>query len=493
MRLLVVCAAALACACSRPPAVAADLLVTHAKIWTGNPAQPDAQALAIIGDRIVDAGLAAEIDRWRGANTQVIDAEGRRVVPGFNDAHVHFAGGGAQLIQVDLRDASSAAEFARRIVGRARNRPGEWILGGQWDERRWTPPDLPARGLIDDETNGTPVLVMHADGAMALANAAALGRAGITEHSPDPVGGTIVRDALGIPTGVLEGTAIDAVARVIAKPTDEQRRQTIARALQHAASLGVTSVQDINPDPADVSMYADLASRDELPTRIYAIPIETTWFEQARLGIRRGFGSRLLRLGAVAGEPTGRTDELQTRLMAADHAGLQLCISADRSGAGAVLDLLASLVKSNDERDRRFRVERAERATDADADRLVSLHAVATIQPLASGGDDVLQRLVKRHARVAAATNWPSRPLNPLLGIAAMAARAPVADAVSAYTAGSAFAEFQDDVKGTLARGMLADLVVLSDDIFSVAPDRIKATTVLTTIANGKVVHQRRP
>ena len=175
-----VIASAFTLACSRPAPLAADLVITRANIWTGNPRQPEAQALAILGDRIVEVGGAGEIERWRGPNTTVIDAEGRRLLPGFNDAHVHFMDGGAQLDNVDLKDADTQAEFARRIGERAKAKPGEWMLGGDWDDQRWTPAQLPTRQLIDDATNGTPVFVVRYDGHMALANSAALGRAGIT-------------------------------------------------------------------------------------------------------------------------------------------------------------------------------------------------------------------------------------------------------------------------------------------------------------------------
>src|SRR5262245_42433456 len=237
----------LAIGCSRPSRLAADLVITRANIWTGDPAQPSATALAVIGDRIVEVGGADGIERWRGPQTTVIDAEGRRVLPGFNDSHVHFVDGGTQLDNVDLRDAESPQEFARRIGARAKTKPGEWILGGDWDDQRWTPPDLPTRTLIDDLTGGTPVFVSRYDGHMALANAAALGRAGITERTPDPAGGVIVRDARGNPTGVLKDSAMNLVTRVIPNKTADERQRAVKRAMEHAASLGVTSVQDMNP------------------------------------------------------------------------------------------------------------------------------------------------------------------------------------------------------------------------------------------------------
>jgi predicted amidohydrolase YtcJ len=206
-------ASTIAAGCSRSPRLAADLVIVRANVWTGDPLQPAAEAVAIVGDRIADVGSAGDIERWRGGTTTVVDAGGRRLVPGFNDAHVHFVDGGTGLDNVDLKDADTLAEFARRIAERAKVKPGEWILGGEWDDRLWTPAALPTRHLIDARTNGTPVFVSRYDGKMALANSAALGRAGITEKTPDPAGGAIVRDAHGFPTGVLQDAGAAAARR----------------------------------------------------------------------------------------------------------------------------------------------------------------------------------------------------------------------------------------------------------------------------------------
>ena len=460
-------------ACSRPPRVAADLVITRAKVWTGNAAQPSVMAVAVIGDRIAEVGGVDEIEHWRGANTTVLNAEGRRLVPGFNDASVRFADGGIQLDEVDLTDAGTAAELARRIHERARAKPGEWITGGRWDERRWTPAALPHRSLIDDITNSSPVFVLRYDGRMGLANAAALGRAGITEHTPDPPGGAIVRGAGGFPTGVLQGTAMDAVFRVIPKVTPEQRLRVVRRALAHAESLGITSVQDLGATAEDIAAYADLAGRGELTVRVYAVLPEGEWYDQAKLGMRRAFGSSWLRIGAVRArfDPDGDVDGMRTRLMAADHAGLQLSVTAagDRP-ASRMLDLFEAIASANGGRDRRSRVD-GTRIGGKDLARLSSLHAIA---PLGSG--------------------WPAAPLNPMLTMNAPAATPlTVAEALTALTGGAAFAEFQENEKGTIARGKLADMVILSDDILAVPRAQIKDVRVLATIVGGKIVHQRKP
>jgi predicted amidohydrolase YtcJ len=480
--------------CSRPPRVAADLVVTRASIWTGNPAQPSAMAVAVIGDRIVDVGGADEIERWRGANTTVLDAEGRRLIPGFNDAAVRFGEGGDELENVDLREAGTAAEFARRINERAKGKPGEWITGGHWDERRWTPATLPARTLIDDATNSSPVFVVRFDGRMALANAAALGRAGITEGTADPPGGALLRDANGFPTGLLQGTAMELVSRVIPKVTPEQRLRAVKRALEHAESLGVTSVQDVGATYEDIAAYGDLVNRGELTVRVYAVPAEGGWYDQAKLGLHRAFGSAWLRVGAVraAFDRGGDAGEMTTRLMAADHAGLQVSVEApgDQS-IPPVLGVLDDIARANGGRDRRFRIEVSQDAA-LDLGRVASLNAIACLQPAPAGRS--LRPLIDKGIRVALGSGWPAGPLNPMLTLdAAIARQLTVTDALSAYTSGSAFAEFQERDKGIIARGQLADMIMLSDDILSIAPARIKGVQVLATIVGGRIVHQRKP
>src|SRR5262249_46709266 len=279
-----------------------------------------------------------------------------------------------------------------------RARPGEWILGGEWDDQRWSPAELPTRELIDDRTNGTPVFVSRYDGHMALANSAALGRAGITQASINPPGGEIVRDARGLPTGVLKDAAMDLVNRVIPKMTPDQRLRAIKRALEHAESVGVTSVQDMNPSYDDLAVYADLAARGELTARIYAAPMETGWYDQAKIGVHRAFGSPWLRIGAVKGHADGSlgsttayffgpyldapqsrgllseemqdVNQMRTRLMAADHAGLQLCMHAiGDAGISQMLDVFADIVRANGDRDRRFRIEHAQHIAPKDFDR----------------------------------------------------------------------------------------------------------------------------
>ena len=279
---------------------AADLIIQNAHIWTVDPAQPEAEAIAVLGDRIVAVGSSQQVDAWRGPHTRVVDAAGKRLLPGFNDAHVHFTDGGSQLDNVQLNDATSPQEFARRIRERAeKTAKGEWVLGGDWDETKWSPAELPSKELIDAATLETPVAVGRYDGHMVLANSLALKLAGITAQTPDPAGGVIVRDRQGNPTGALKDAAQDLLFKAVPPPSHDQRRHAIERALEHAASLGVTSVQHMDPDSADIAIYSELLEEGKLTTRIYAAPLITQVDDQLKIGIRRAFGGPYLRIGGV--------------------------------------------------------------------------------------------------------------------------------------------------------------------------------------------------
>ena len=211
---------------------AADLIIRNARVWTVEPARPEAEAVAVLGERIVAVGSNAEADAWRGPRTRVVDAGGKRLLPGFNDAHVHFLDGGSQLDSIELKDAASPQEFAHRIGQRAAKTPKRaWILNGEWDETKWSPAALPTKDLIDPVTPDTPVAVSRYDGHMLVANSLALKLAGITAKTPDPPGGVIVRDARGIPTGALKDAAMDLLFRAVPPPRHEVRRRDAERAL----------------------------------------------------------------------------------------------------------------------------------------------------------------------------------------------------------------------------------------------------------------------
>jgi predicted amidohydrolase YtcJ len=530
---------------------AAELIITNAKIWTVDKTRPQAEALAVLGDRIVAVGSSTDVDAWHGPHTKVVDAKGKLLLPGFNDAHTHFVDGGAELQEVQLKDAATPGEFARRIGERAKTTPkGEWITGGNWDEQRWSPAQLPTKELVDPVTPQTPVWVTRYDGHESLANSVTLRLANITAKTADPPGGQIIRDAQGNPTGVLRDAAQDLVVKVMPPLSHARRLRAIHQALEHAASLGVTSVQDMNPLYDDVKVFAELEDKGELTTRIYVAPMETDWKDQAKIGVRRAFGTSLLRMGAVKGYADGSlgsgtayffdayTDDPQShgllsdemhppsamlqRLKGADAAGLQICVHAigDR-GISMILDMYEQIEKANGKRDRRWRIEHAQHMAAADFARFARLGVIASVQPyhaIDDGrwaekriGPDRIKRtyafrtFLSNGVRLAFGTDWPVAPLSPMWSIYAAVTRATldgknpegwvpdqkltVAEAVEAYTMGSAYAEFQEKEKGSITPGKLADFVVVGDDIFKIPPAAIKNVKVEATYLGGKLVY----
>jgi len=529
---------------------AADLIITHANVWTADDAHPKAEAVAVLGDRIVAVGLNAEVLLWRGPETKMIDAGGKLLLPGFNDAHVHFIDGGRQLDSVQLNDATSTDELVRRVGEQAKKTPkGEWILGGDWDETKWTPPNLPTRQMIDPVTPDNPVLISRYDGHSVLANSMALQLAGITSKTPDPPGGTIVRDAEGNPTGDLKDAAMGLADKVVPPLSHDQRMRAAKRALEHAASLGVTSVQHMVADYGDIAVYAELLQNGELTTRIYAAPLITGVDDQAKIGIRHAFGGPYLRIGAVkafadgslgsrtayffepfSDEPNNHgllSDEMQPlslmrdRMMKADAAGIQICTHAIGDQAiSMVLDLYTDVVKAHHGAERRFRIEHAQHMAEKDFARFAQLDVIASVQPYhaiddgrwaeARIGRDRASRtyafrtFLNHGVHLAFGTDWDVAPLNPMLGIYAAVTRATldgknpngwfpeqkltVEESVRAYTMGSAYAEFQEKEKGSITPGKLADMVLLSDDIFSIDPVKIRDVKALKTIVGGKVI-----
>lgn len=529
----------------------ADLIIQNARIWTVDASRPEAQAVAILGERIVAVGSTQDVEAWHGPHTRVVDAGSRRLLPGFNDAHTHFADGGAQLDNVKLNDATSAQEFASRIAERAAKTPkGEWVLGGDWDETKWSPAQLPTKELIDPTTGETPVAVNRYDGHMVLANSAALKLAGITSKTPDPAGGVIVRDKQGNPTGAIKDAAQDVLLKAVPPLSHDQRRHAIERALAHAASLGVTSVQNMNPDYADIAVYSEMLDEGKLTSRIYVAPLIPQVDDQIKIGIRRAFGGPYLRMGALkafadgslgsgtayffepfSNQPGNRgllSDEMhpvslmRDRMMRADAAGLQLCTHAIGDAAiSTTLDIYAEIQKAHGDRDRRWRIEHAQHMAEKDFDRFAQLHVIASVQPYHAIDDGrwaeerighdrasrtyAFRTFLNHGVRLALGTDWTVAPLNPMLTLYAATTRATldgkkpdgwfpeqkltIQEAIEAYTMGSAYAEFQENEKGSITPGKLADMVLLSDDVLNIDPVKIRDVKVLKTWVGGKLTY----
>jgi len=540
-----------------------DLAIVNGAIWTENPNQPHAEALAISGSRISAVGDSKTILHMAGPRTRVIDVQGRRIVPGFNDAHLHFYIGGDTLTSVDLHEANSHAELRERIAAFARTAPrGEWILNGSWDQERWTPSVLPTHELIDSATPDHPVWVNRTDGHMMLANAVAMKLAGVDRNTPDVPGGEIVRDHAGNPTGVFKDAAKRLVDRVIPLPSRGHILSAIAAAQQHSARNGITSVQDMGVLGSRggevminvIRAYSEMQGRGELKVRISArIPLRQ-WRDLYDPALAACFGSDKLHLGGVKSFSDGSLgsttawffepysdapcscglpsdefldpEQAYANLRDADAHGLQVAIHAigDRANS-VVLDMWERLAAENGQRDRRARIEHAQHLRPSEFARFAQLNVIASVQPYhciddarwaykrighqRARGAYAFRSLLDAGVRLAFGSDWWVAPLNPLMGIYAAVTRRSldgqfpagwepeqkisVSEAVHAYTYQAAYASHEEDIKGSLEPGKLADLVVLSDDIFSIDPVSIQDVKVDMTIFGGEVIFEREP
>ena len=531
------------------PSLAPDLIILNAAVRTMDAAKPTAEAVAVSGNRITAVGSTADLRALAGPKTRVVDAGGKSVLPGFNDAHVHWLSGGYSITNVDLRDASSPAEFTKRIADFAKRIPkGRWILGGDWDHENFPGAALPTKEWIDGATPDHPVFVSRLDGHMSLANSLALKLASVTKDTKEVPGGLIVRDATGEPTGVLKDAAMDLVDKVIPPHSWDENHAAALAATEHAARLGVTSVQDMSAGD-DVGLYQFMHECGELKTRIYGMRSIVSWEVLGKTGVRGAFGNEWLRIGGLKGFADGSlgsttayffepyNDAPDTRGLlfdqmlpegimlerteAADKRGLHVMIHAIGDQANAlILDIYQQVAEKNGPRDRRFRIEHAQHLRPADIKRFGTQQVIASMQPYhcaddgrwcnkrigpeRSKGTYAFRTLLDTGAVLAFGSDWTVAPLNPMEGLKAAVTRQTLdgknptgwvpeqkislEEAIHAYTVGSAYAEFQEKVKGTLTPGKLADLVLLDCDIFKIEPAQIDKVKVTLTVVDGKVV-----
>lgn len=534
----------------RPAAPAAPALVAVGRVWTGDSTRPWAEAVVARGDSIAFVGDSAAALAQAGTGATVL--RGAFVAPGLGDAHVHFLDGGFQLVGVDLRDAATPAEFTRRLAAFARTlRPGEWIVGGMWDHENWGGAPLPDRAWIDSVTPDNPVFVSRLDGHMALANSRALAAAGITRASAPIPGGTIVRRADGEPTGLLKDEAMTPVFAVIPDPAPDRADSALVRAMRWAARHGVTTVHAVSAGPVEVAALRRLHDAGRMLVRVHAYPPLATWRAVAETLRARGPGDDWLAVAGVKGFVDGSLgsttalferpyddapatsgllvtprDSLARWIGAADSAGLQVAVHAigDRANA-LLLDLYDSVAAAHGPRDRRFRDEHTQHLRPQDVARFGRAGVIASMQPYHAADDGrwagkrigpervrttyAFRSLLDAGAHLAFGSDWTVAPLDPLLGLEAALTRRTLdgthpdgwvpeqkiglEEALRAYTAGVAYAGFAERRTGILRPGMLADLVVLDQDLFRIAPTELHAARVVATVAGGRVTYARVP
>ena len=523
----------------------ADIVVQGGTVWTGlSTGRGQPGAVAIGNGNILAVGDSAEIARYVGSTTEVLHADGGLVMPGFADGHTHFISGGFQLASVDLRDAATPQEFVRRLKAyAARLKPGEWITGGDWDHTLWRGTPLPRHDWIDSVTPNNPVFVNRLDGHMALANAAAMRAAGITPETPAPFGGEITSG------GVFKDQAMSLIGRAIPDPSPEQRDSALARALAHAASVGVTATANMSASWADLASYRRLARANRLTLRVSVyIPIED-WRAVADSVARGGAGDDWVRIGGVKGYMDGsagsRTafffepfsdsagyrglmqqseSDMRAWIGGADSAGLQLAVHAIGDRANAILlAIYDSVARAHGRRDRRFRIEHAQHLRAEDIPKFGTQHVVASMQPYHAIDDGrwlvirigpqrirttyAFRTLLDSEAPLAFGSDWTVAPLDPMLGVYAAVTRRTlddknpggwvpeqkitVGETLRAYTYGNAWATFNEQKWGTLAADRFADVVVLDRDPFAVAPESLGTIKPRFTIVGGRVVYRK--
>ncbi|MFQ6607782.1 MAG: amidohydrolase [Fidelibacterota bacterium] len=521
-----------------------NVIYTNGEIWIGVPGQPLASTLVIRGERIVAVGGEELVKEYDSTSTRVIDLEGAFIVPGFIDNHTHFMSGGFQLADVNLSLADNQQQFASAIHSFAEKQPsGRWITGGRWDHERWGG-ELPRKEWINKAAGQHPVFVSRLDGHMGLANSLALDLAGITATTPDPKGGTIVRDILnGEPTGILKDEAMNLMFSIIPEPTEEERDQAFERAINHVLSLGITQVQDMCTWE-DYQTYIRAAERNKLKIRIHAFVYYTQWEEMLKHIQNYGRGNDWLSiLGAkvmVDGSLGSSTawfyepylDEPSTSgLMVTDTAivkrlmydveesGLQLAVHAigDRANDW-VLDAFTDLERKYGKRDRRFRIEHAQHLTSSAIGRFATLGVIPSMQPphlIDDGrwaekriGPEVLagtyafRSLLDAGARLTFGSDWTVAPIAPLNGIYAAVTRRTldnkhpdgwlpeqkisIQEALQCYTVNNAWGVFSEDGLGTLEAGKYADFVVLSENLLEIDPIFLQEVKILRTVVGGR-------
>jgi len=524
----------------------------NGKIYTVNERQPYAEAVVIESNKISFVGSTSEARKFIDAQTEVIDLEGKLMLPGFNDSHLHFTSGGNYLLGINLRPALNKEEFVEIIKNYIQERSlpeTTWVTGGRWDHELWIDKTLPTRELIDSVSENTSVFVSRIDGHMGLANSKALELAGITKNTPDPDGGLIERDKKGNLTGILKDNAMDLIYKIIPPPTLEENIKATLRALEEAKNFGITSVQDM-AQPGELEAYQQIVKNGQMTSRIYSIwPIDR-YEDLVRAGITAGTENELINRGALKGYADGSlgastawffdpyyhdpsnyglaidvvtNGSLEKWAIDADRNRLQICIHAIGDKANAyVLDLYEKVKRINSPWDRRFRIEHAQHLRKEDSIRFEKIGVIASVQPYHCIDDGVwaenrigperiktthvYKSLLENGAVVAFGTDWPVAPLNPLLGIYAAVTRRTVdgknpngwipeekisvEDAIKCYTLNAAYASFEESTKGSIEVGKLADFVVLNDDILTIDPVKIKDVKIEMTVFDGEVIYQ---
>lgn len=543
---------------AQPASVTADLLIVNGKVYTADGSGTFQEALAIKGNKILQLGTSGQISRLRGPGTQLIDAHGAAVLPGFNDAHTHLMNGGIALGNVRLQGAQTLTEIQDRIRAFAKEHPdSQWIQGAGWGYGPF-PGSLPTREQLDAAISDRPAVMRCFDGHSIWVNSKALALAGITKNTPDPPNGFIVRDPkTGEPSGLLKETPAQAlVNRVIPPPSADDQRRALKAAIAEAHKYGVTSVVEAAGSPEGFEFLDQARRAGDLNLRVYysllvmpgftakdADRFDQVWHNHPdnpilKTGILKMFMDGVIETNTAfllapytnipsAGKPNYTVEDFHRILKMMDQRGWQFMIHS--LGDGAVRMTLDGFQSLQDNRmparGRRNRVEHLETIDLADIPRFGQLGVIASMHPgggfippgrppstgpqgvwatnlgperAARGG--MWKSISVAGGRVVFGSDWSVASLDAMGRIYNITHRAPrpggpdqrlsLTSAIDDYTREPAFAAFDEKIKGTLAPGMLADVVILATDVFSHPPERREDIAVAITVFDGKVVYR---
>lgn len=532
--------------CNYQEKIPMTLVIINANIWTADENQPYAEAIAISDGKIAYIGTTKQVKKMVTKNTNVIDAAGMFVCPGFTDSHLHLLEGGFHLSSVQLRDAKTPEEFKKRIAEFAKTcEPGDWILDGDWDHSLWGG-ELPNRNWIDEVTPANPLWVSRLDGHMALANSLALTIAGINRDTETPSGGTVVKDENGNITGILKDNAMDLVHPFVKEPSDSLKFRALDAAMQYLLEKGVTSVHHMGTWD-DLRIFKNYHDQEKLRIRISsAVPLHT-WKKLAETIRDDNFSDEWLRIGGLKSFVDGSLgshtalfhepytdkptdiglqvtsyDELFKMIFEADKVGLQSITHAIGDKANTIiLDVYNNVNTQNGDRDRRFRIEHAQHLKSADIERFKEQRVIASMQPYHAIDDGrwaeplignriktsyAIRNLLDSGATLVFGSDWYVAPPSPLWGIYAAVTRRTLDDknpngwvpeqkisvkeALRCYTISPAYASFEESIKGSITLGKLADLVIIDQDLTKIDPVTIKDARIMMTIVDGKIAYQ---
>jgi predicted amidohydrolase YtcJ len=529
----------------------ADFVIRNAKIFTGWDAKPWAQALAAKDGKVAAVGADAEIGAWIGPDTRVVDAAGRLVIPGLIDAHTHFSSGGRSLISLSFRGVRSVEKVREMVAVKIKELPpGAAVFGAEYDHSLFPGGRWPSKADLDVVSPANPVVIERVDGHSVWVNSLALAQSGIGKDTPNPFGGEILRDPrTGEPIGILAEAAM-TLLRVKRTPVKSTPEEDIQRALDHAAKLGLTGVH-ASATSAELEIYRKLRDEGKLTLRVYAwLPIGGLDGYIAR-DIRRGQGDELVRIGFLKlfidgtlgsgtallfapfadepgkmGLPQYPEEKFAALIAKAHEHGYQTGTHAiGDKGVNWVLNAVEKARLAFGEKDLRHRIEHAQIIAPSDFARFKALGVIASMQPTHCTTDMrfcerrvglersktayAWRTLLDAGARIAFGSDWPVEPLDPMRGLYSAVTRKSIefdvpeggwfpeqkltmAEAIFLFTKGAAYASFEDGIKGPLEPGMLADLVLLDKDLFTVEPREILKTQVLMTVLGGRVVYEKR-